>query len=537
MAKSIDDQIKAFSSNTSVWDPSQGVKGEVGKKMTKTGNVVPGSVTSALQSFGPATTSLNKGKITARKQVGSNISESMTIDPNDPKWAMGDRLSSIGNKLGMPQVGAMVSSELSPSFWGDTKNLSTMDLGQIQSALSDIQGQKAVAEEKQKAYGAALGLMQDATSTRQKQLAETSGRILGDRQRMLQQQQAVGGMQGQIDQMQQGIAQGAGKRLGEAAGRIRESTGRLGEARDRIQDQMGVIADNRTNLNNLTAGIREKLQAGAQTPEAKEAMELSLKYVRDSQDRANAEMIRLDRMNEEARQGNELARAHAMQASAQAVLGEYAAQERALRQMGFEEGSAEFQQLRGMKSKALGQVQSSVLSEFHAMQEDWDKAFAQISTDSVQKHNMYINFQEQKAVDTHLAAAQINADYELSKIQNLLALEQLKLSNEDRMMALENQMGEVEGQQMGWEDRMGNVEAQAMGWQNQITNLQGLKMQGESVKQGWQDRMQRGEQILGGQQAEMLNWQDNLANWLANFPSTYVSSSGLTSLIADLASY
>ena len=191
---------------------------------------------------------------------------------------------------------------------------------------------------------------------------------------------------------------------------------------------------------NVLGGIQrlESIQSRARTSIQSaedswgEAAEKADEYVQAARGRVGVVLNKLDTLNKEIKEGRDFAKAHAMQASVQAVLGSMKAEERNIVQ-NYGADSKEFQQFRMSKMNTLATVQSNIHASYQATEEQRNTAFMNATAEAMNKGNMYVGFQEQQHVEMlKFRDASRNA-YALQGAELDLNVEQMKMAGMENL--------------------------------------------------------------------------------------------------------
>lgn len=155
-------------------------------------------------------------------------------------------------------------------------------------------------------------------------------------------------------------------------------------------------------------------------------------YVKAAQSRTQQALDRLDKINSEISEGRDFAKAHAMQAAVQGVIGSLKQQEdQVVQRYGLE--SKEYQMFQMKKAQTLSTAQSQIESSHQQMAEQQGVAYMNASTELQWKEDMYSSFQEQQHVETLRYMAQANDAYDLQLSQFNLTVEQMRSAGMENM--------------------------------------------------------------------------------------------------------
>jgi hypothetical protein len=155
-------------------------------------------------------------------------------------------------------------------------------------------------------------------------------------------------------------------------------------------------------------------------------------YVQAARARVGETLAQLDAIHAEINADRDFARAHAMQAGVQSVLGSMKDHERdILNQYGAD--SAEYEQFVQSKGVALATMQSNIYNSYQQLAEQADNTYLMATNEAMWKHNMYTGFQEQQHVETLKYLSEMEYKYSMQKASFDLALEQLRMDGMENM--------------------------------------------------------------------------------------------------------
>ena len=184
------------------------------------------------------------------------------------------------------------------------------------------------------------------------------------------------------------------------------------------------------NLERIQTGVRQQVQKASESWGA--AAEKADEYVKASRQRVSDVLTKLDEVNDEFGRERSFAKAHAMQASVQAVIGSMRDEERNIAQT-YGTESPEYQQFTASKRNALGTVQSNIHTQFQQLAEQQHQTFLTVTSDAYTKSNMYVGFQEQQHVEMLKYSEQAKTEYALQGAQLDASLEQIKMTGMENL--------------------------------------------------------------------------------------------------------
>ena len=146
------------------------------------------------------------------------------------------------------------------------------------------------------------------------------------------------------------------------------------------------------------------------------AAEKADEYVQSSRLRVSETLAKLDEINEQIGKDRDFAKAHAMQASAQAVLGSMKAEERNILET-YGGNSKEYAQFRQSKAVSLATAQSNIHANYQQFAEQQGITYMNVTNEAMWKQNMYTSFQEQQHVEMLKYMADAKAGYAMQLAQ------------------------------------------------------------------------------------------------------------------------
>ena len=121
-----------------------------------------------------------------------------------------------------------------------------------------------------------------------------------------------------------------------------------------------------------------------------------------------------------------------MQVGVQSALGQMANEEKAIaRQYGV--NSEEMMQFKQSKKQTLASIQSSIQTTYGNLRTSLNQSALTTKAGTSINMAMYENYNEQAALEVYKSAAQADAAYKLQTTENLISIENLKLSNQSAL--------------------------------------------------------------------------------------------------------
>jgi hypothetical protein len=179
------------------------------------------------------------------------------------------------------------------------------------------------------------------------------------------------------------------------------------------------------NLEALQGSIRTGVQKASQSWDA--AAEKADEYVKAARGRVGEVLTKLDTIFDDIKTTRDFSKAHAMQASVQAVTGSMKAEERNVLQ-NYGADSKEYEQFRQSKIGALGTIQSNIHATYAQLEEQQKTSYLNATADAHTKSNMYVGFQEQQHVEMLKYRDDNRNAYALKAAELDASLEQMKMS-------------------------------------------------------------------------------------------------------------
>ena len=155
-------------------------------------------------------------------------------------------------------------------------------------------------------------------------------------------------------------------------------------------------------------------------------------YVQSAELRTRQALNRLDEINAGISEGRDFAKAHAMNAAVQGIMGAMKVEEDQIVQR-FGIGSKEQEQFRARKMQTLSTAQSQIETSYRQLAEQQSLTYMNASNELQWKEDMYASFQEQQHVETLRYLAQANDAYDMQLSQFNLTIEQLRSSGMENM--------------------------------------------------------------------------------------------------------
>jgi len=186
-------------------------------------------------------------------------------------------------------------------------------------------------------------------------------------------------------------------------------------------------------LQNIEA-IQSQVRAGVQKASESwgAAAEKADEYVKAARGRVSEVLTKLDDINSEFAKERSFAKAHAMQASVQAVMGSMKSEERNIIE-NYGTASPEYNQFRQSKMTTLATVQSNIHASYEQLSEQQNQTYLNAVNDAYTKSNMYLGFQEQQHVEMLRYSEENKAAYELQVAQLDTTLEQMKMTGMENL--------------------------------------------------------------------------------------------------------
>jgi hypothetical protein len=134
----------------------------------------------------------------------------------------------------------------------------------------------------------------------------------------------------------------------------------------------------------------------------------------------------------ELRKAGSFAKTHDLQVSVQSTLGQMGQEEQTIARR-YGTTSPEMAQFKQQKQFTLGTVQSGIHAEYAKLNSSIDTSMAQLRAGTDTNMKMYENYNEQASLEVYKAAAQADQSFKLQWTEQLLGIEQLKMSNQNAL--------------------------------------------------------------------------------------------------------
>lgn len=155
-------------------------------------------------------------------------------------------------------------------------------------------------------------------------------------------------------------------------------------------------------------------------------------YVQSANLRTRQALDRLDEINAGILEGRDFAKAHAMNAAVQGVIGSMSElEDQTIQKYGVD--SKEYQQFQAKKAQTLSTAQSQIETSYRQLAEQQSLTYMNASNELQWKEDMYASFQEQQHVETLRYLAQANDTYDMQMSQFQLTVEQMRSAGMENM--------------------------------------------------------------------------------------------------------
>lgn len=162
------------------------------------------------------------------------------------------------------------------------------------------------------------------------------------------------------------------------------------------------------------------------------AAEQAAEYVQSASLRTKDALARLDGINKDIAQGRDYAKAHAMNAAVQSVIGSLSElEDQTIQKYGVD--SKEYQQFRAKKAQSLSTTQSQIETSYRQLAEQQNITYMNASNELQWKEDMYESYQQQQHVETLRYLAQADQAYDLQFSQFQVALAQMRGTTMENM--------------------------------------------------------------------------------------------------------
>lgn len=159
------------------------------------------------------------------------------------------------------------------------------------------------------------------------------------------------------------------------------------------------------------------------------ALDKADEYVSKADERTREVLGELNGIIDEMNNDLRFEKAHDMQVSVQASLGQMASEEKAIASR-YGVDSPEMQQFTASKKNTLAQVQSSVHATYGNLRTQFNETVMGTYAQTATNMSMYQNYQEQSALNVYKAAAEADQLNSMQWTQQLIGIEQLKLQGQ-----------------------------------------------------------------------------------------------------------
>ena len=184
------------------------------------------------------------------------------------------------------------------------------------------------------------------------------------------------------------------------------------------------------NIEALQGQVRQQVQNASDSWNL--AAEKADEYVQAARGRVGEVLTKLDTLSQDMMKTRDFSKAHAMQASVQAVMGSMKDEERNVLQ-NYGADSKEYDQFRASKMSALATVQSNIHANYAQLEEQQKQTYLSAVSDAYTKSNMYLGFQEQQHVEMLKYKSEAENAYTLQATQLDASLEQMKMSGMENL--------------------------------------------------------------------------------------------------------
>lgn len=152
----------------------------------------------------------------------------------------------------------------------------------------------------------------------------------------------------------------------------------------------------------------------------------------NAQKRTQSVLADVDAMLSKMNTDMNFEQAHTMQATVQSALGQMAGEEKIIaRQYGMD--SEEMMQFNQTKRQTLAAMQSNVYATYGNLRSTMRQNALATRTQAASNMAMYENYNEQAMLETYKAAAQADQAYQLQATEDMIAIENLKMSNQSSL--------------------------------------------------------------------------------------------------------
>lgn len=153
-------------------------------------------------------------------------------------------------------------------------------------------------------------------------------------------------------------------------------------------------------------------------------------YVADARLRTTQTLREFDSIYKSITQDRDYAKAHAMQAGVQSVIGSMAEEEEYLRRTAKspEDLTKQLLQFNQKKRTALGTMQSNIEAAYSQLIEESTTNYMGTRANLIDRMHMYTGYAEQNHINTLLEKAKASEAYSLANAQFMVSIEQMKLA-------------------------------------------------------------------------------------------------------------
>jgi len=184
------------------------------------------------------------------------------------------------------------------------------------------------------------------------------------------------------------------------------------------------------NLENIQAGIKAQVQSASDAFGA--AAEKADEYVKATRGRVTEVLNKLDQINSDIGKDRDFAKAHAMQAAVQGVIGSMKDEERNIAE-NYGTDSKEYAQFVQSKRTTLATVQSNIQANYSQLREQQGQTYLNAVSDAYAKSNMFVGFQEQQHVEMLKFRDEQRNAYALQGAQLDVSIEQVKMAGMENL--------------------------------------------------------------------------------------------------------
>lgn len=191
------------------------------------------------------------------------------------------------------------------------------------------------------------------------------------------------------------------------------------------------VTEGNKALDALSGKITSQMESGV-SPLWERAMAKADEFVANANTRTKEVLAGVDKSISEMKLAGSFEKAHAMQVSVQSALGSMADEQQTIARR-FGADSPEMMQFNQQKQTTLASVQSSIHTEYAKLNSEMTQNMASVRASTSQNMAMYENYNEQAALGVYQAAATADQQLKLQYTEQLIGLEQLKMSNQTEL--------------------------------------------------------------------------------------------------------